>query len=328
MSDTSPNQPLVSILINNYNYGRFLGKAIESALRQTYKNIEVIVVDDGSTDHSSEVIAKYAGSIIAIEKENGGQPTAFNAGFARSQGDIVCFLDADDLFLPHKVQTVVNIFHQQPFAAWCFDRVVQFDDSTGDRRVPASKWKSGLWDERRNMCVKGVAPNIPTATSGLSFRREMLHRIFPMPEFPIATDGYLKLVAVGLEQGWMEPQELTLQRIHAENIFTGKTTGKRGLLGLTGILLGRELYDRVPQLRRLGITSFARGFGICRVSQPVCPDYQPFALEFLQRMNFSTKLKIYGQAVWAAVRALLSTPEQRTQTMQHSALEPLPDFKA
>src|SRR6201988_707109 len=95
---------LVTILINNYNYSRFLPYAIDSALAQTYRNIEVIVVDDGSTDNSREVLAKYAGRVIAVQKENGGQPTAFNAGFAASKGDIICFLDADDLFLLEKIQ--------------------------------------------------------------------------------------------------------------------------------------------------------------------------------------------------------------------------------
>jgi hypothetical protein len=327
MSDSSLTTPLVSILINNYNYGRFLGEAIDSALAQSYRHIEVVVVDDGSTDNSSEVLAKYAGRIVAVEKENGGQPTAFNAGFAASKGEIICFLDADDLFLPEKIQTVVDIFRQNPQAAWCFDRVLQFDEQTGVRRVPASKWKSGLWDERNAMCVRGVAPNIPTATSGLSFRRDILARVFPMPEFPIATDGYLKLVAVGLEPGWMAQEEVTLQRIHGENIFTGKVAGKRALLGLTGILLGTALHDRVPQLKRLGITSFSRGLGICWVSEPVRPDYRILARQFLNRVGLPAKARIYSQAIWAAARALLSTPEQRTQATQPSALEPLPDLK-
>ena len=85
MNDIVENNPLVSILINNYNYGYFLGAAIESALSQTYQNIEIIVVDDGSTDNSREIIAHYGNHIIPILKENGGQASAFNAGFAASR---------------------------------------------------------------------------------------------------------------------------------------------------------------------------------------------------------------------------------------------------
>jgi len=102
--------PLVSILINNYNYAPFLTQAVDSALRQTYENIEVIVVDDGSTDNSWQVIKSYGDRIVPIAKKNGGQASAFNAGFEKSQGDIVCFLDSDDVFLPDKLQKLVDIF--------------------------------------------------------------------------------------------------------------------------------------------------------------------------------------------------------------------------
>jgi glycosyltransferase involved in cell wall biosynthesis len=95
---------LVSIIINNYNYGHFVSEAIDSALNQTYSQIEVIVVDDGSTDNSRKIIASYEHRITSILKENGGQASALNAGFAATQGDIICFLDADDIFLIEKLK--------------------------------------------------------------------------------------------------------------------------------------------------------------------------------------------------------------------------------
>src|SRR5262245_61685550 len=93
-------EPLVSIIINNYNYGRFLEEAINSALDQTYRKTEVIVVDDGSTDNSRQVIADHNDQIITVLKDNGGQASAFNAGFIRSHGEIIIFLDSDDILLP------------------------------------------------------------------------------------------------------------------------------------------------------------------------------------------------------------------------------------
>ena len=102
--------PLVSILINNYNYARFLGEAIDSALSQSYSPVEIILVDDGSTDQSREIISTYSSRVIPIFKENGGQASAFNAGIAASRGDILCFLDSDDYFHPGKVARIVEIF--------------------------------------------------------------------------------------------------------------------------------------------------------------------------------------------------------------------------
>ena len=101
--------PLVSIVIGNYNYGRFIRSAICSALAQTYKNIEIVVVDDGSTDSSRAVIDEFVltGAVKAIYQSNEGQYSAYNAGFAASSGDIVMFLDADDMYLPEAARVAV-----------------------------------------------------------------------------------------------------------------------------------------------------------------------------------------------------------------------------
>lgn len=102
--------PLVSIIITNYNYGNFLASAINSTLCQRYSSIEVIVVDDGSTDHSHAVINSYGKRIFPVFRQNGGQASAMNAGFHQSHGEIVIFLDADDMLLPDIVQKVVEAF--------------------------------------------------------------------------------------------------------------------------------------------------------------------------------------------------------------------------
>ena len=121
--------PLVSILINNYNYGRFIGKAIDSALSQTYKNIEVVIVDDGSTDDSQDIIASYGDRIVSIFKENGGQCSSYNVGFANTKGEIICFLDSDDIFLPEKVAEVVEVFKSCEELGWCFHDLRWVDEN-------------------------------------------------------------------------------------------------------------------------------------------------------------------------------------------------------
>lgn len=101
---------LVSVAINNHNYGRFLKQAIDSALAQTYERVEVVVVDDGSTDDSRAVIDSYGASITAVYQERRGHAAALNAGLAAAAGQIVCFLDADDALLPDTIERAVAMF--------------------------------------------------------------------------------------------------------------------------------------------------------------------------------------------------------------------------
>src|SRR5258708_1155046 len=103
---------LASVIVNNYNYERFLREAIDSALNQTYRNTEVIVVDDGSTDGSLEIIASYGQRIIPLLKGNGGQNSALNAGFSLSRGDVILFLDSDDVLFPTAVRAAVDAFFE------------------------------------------------------------------------------------------------------------------------------------------------------------------------------------------------------------------------
>ncbi|HCA58980.1 MAG TPA: hypothetical protein DEP46_13490, partial [Blastocatellia bacterium] len=103
-------KPLVSAIIPNYNYARYVGEAVESALGQTYPNIEVIVVDDGSTDNSLEVLEQYRDRIKIIAQKNSGVCVARNRGVAESEGEYIAFLDADDVWLPEKIEKQVEKF--------------------------------------------------------------------------------------------------------------------------------------------------------------------------------------------------------------------------
>src|SRR5260370_30307126 len=103
---------LASIIINNYNYAAFLREAIDSALNQTWSPTEVIVVDDGSTDGSREIIATYGDRILPVMKENGGQNSALNAGFSASRGDVILFVDSDDALLPTAAEAAAGAFRE------------------------------------------------------------------------------------------------------------------------------------------------------------------------------------------------------------------------
>ena len=100
----------VSIIIRNWNYGRFLRDAIDSALAQTHIETEVVVVDDGSTDESRDILAVYGNQVRVLLKENGGEASAVNAGFELATGDIILFLDSDDVLSPHVAARVVDLW--------------------------------------------------------------------------------------------------------------------------------------------------------------------------------------------------------------------------
>ncbi len=105
----SENLIKFSIIIPNYNYGRYVGEAIESALNQDWENKEVIVVDDGSEDNSVDVIKNFGKKIKALFQKNSGQREANNRGFLESSGDVIIFLDSDDVLVPgalHKIAAV------------------------------------------------------------------------------------------------------------------------------------------------------------------------------------------------------------------------------
>jgi glycosyltransferase involved in cell wall biosynthesis len=99
--------PLVSVIIPNYNYGNYISETLSSVLNQSYKNLEIIVVDDGSTDNSIEVIKRLGQDIRIIEQNNSGVSSARNKGLKASTGKYVCFLDADDFWEEHKVELQV-----------------------------------------------------------------------------------------------------------------------------------------------------------------------------------------------------------------------------
>jgi glycosyltransferase involved in cell wall biosynthesis len=294
--------PLVSILINNYNYGRFLGEAIDSALAQTYKNIEVVVVDDGSTDNSAQVIAAYGDRIRVLAKENGGQSSAFNSGFEASRGQLICFLDSDDLFESHKVARVVEIFSSDSELGWCFDRARHFDDTT-KQWFP---WKANTHEgkiDARSIVANGHAPYVFTSTSGLSFTRETLAHILPMPESlriksGISSDNYLKFAAYSVSSGWLASEQLTLQRIHGDNAYTRRVSGKARIVGLSDILLGICLSREFCILQHLGTKIFAHGLGKLWATGGLELEYRQIAGTFLKSLSPQLRAEAILRAIW------------------------------
>ncbi|HEY1203909.1 MAG: glycosyltransferase [Bryobacteraceae bacterium] len=218
MISASANSPTVSVLIANFNYGRFLGTAIESALAQSCPVREVVVCDDGSTDDSCRVAERYAaryGSVRLVRKPNGGEGSAYSAAFAASSGEIVCLLDSDDVWKPNKVARMIEIFSSVAEAGWVRHRLRLTDESLRplDAVLPACRGSRRV----RNAKYAHLEKTVAFSTTGLSLRRELAERLFPIPEalFRRGPDLYLDYMCGLLgATGYSLDEELGLYRRH------------------------------------------------------------------------------------------------------------------
>lgn len=231
--DSAAPTGLVSIVICNHNYERYLAAAIESALGQTYRPVEVIVIDDGSTDGSRALLRDYQDRVHVVFKRNSGQPSAINAGFRESRGEIICLLDADDVFMPDKVSRVADILERNPDAGWVFHEL-DYVGETGAgiplRSLPDRGHVHAVLRRRRrygdfaridlrdHFAVGGKLPYACPAFSALAFRRRALEAILPMPEdIARAGDEFPKYAALALFPGIHLGETLARQRIHGAN---------------------------------------------------------------------------------------------------------------
>jgi glycosyltransferase involved in cell wall biosynthesis len=215
---------LISVVINNYNYAPFLRSCIDSCLHQGYEKKEIIVVDDGSNDDSREVIDSYGAQVSCIYKSNGGQASALNSGFALSSGDVVVFLDSDDVLLSNCLLNINKIWRSQ-FSKVHFN--LKMIDDHGN-------WLS------ENYCSKPLPQGdlkpsflmngnyVSTPTSGNAFSRVFLKEVMPIPEadWRRSADVYLlNLAPLFGEIGAIdEPQGG--YRIHQRNVSSHIVNGR------------------------------------------------------------------------------------------------------
>jgi len=209
--------PSVSIIISSYNYDRFLRQTIDSALKQTYPNVEVIVVDDGSSDDSPDIVKSYGESVIGILKENGGQASSLNRGFAASRGDILIFVDSDDFLFPHAAERIAAAFTQGVAKVQYLLRLVGEDGE--HLALPSAPFGWGLRTEnaRDSLLRRGWYSVQPT--SGNAFARWAIERISPIPErdFPTCPDVYLNVMTPFEGEVVCLSEILAAYRVHSSN---------------------------------------------------------------------------------------------------------------
>lgn len=205
--DLMPPTPRFTVLSATYNQAHYLEDMLDSVVAQTVDDFELVVVDDGSTDETPQVLASYVdrlseplrSRIRVIRTPNGGQTAAFEQGFNASVGEYICLLDSDDRFWPRKMEVIAQVVREHPEAGTFMHPLRVIDPAgrpTGDIRPRKAALSQG--DLRAQM--RKTARHSATATSGLVLRRDVMTELFPAPTngLNFAADAYLSFGAACL----------------------------------------------------------------------------------------------------------------------------------
>src|SRR5205823_2223354 len=196
-----------------------------------------------------------------VLKQNAGQASAFNAGFAASKGQWICFLDSDDFFVPSKAETIVDQAARYPQAAL----IAHSLECCGADGTPVEFSRPAVSSLRladdRSQARRGRLSVFLPPTSGLVLRRDLATQIFPMAEdITITADNYIKFAALGLCPVLLLPANLAFQRLHGQNAYTrpSHSDTSRALQALVSIQIAYHLRERFPFLRRLAWKQYGR----------------------------------------------------------------------
>lgn len=213
-------KPFISAVIDTYNHEKYIEEAVSSVVGQDFpaSEFEIIVVDDGSTDGTREIVRKFTPRVKLLSKKNGGQASAFNAAFAVSQGEIIAFLDGDDWWLQGKLATISERFAREP-------------------QIMAVS--HGYYRHAENGSIEEVGPPTPTyfdlATpdaarrsvnawdyflpSSSAVRRAVLERVVPIPEVLVfSADSPIAAASMAMRT-MVLPEILSCYRIHGSNLY-------------------------------------------------------------------------------------------------------------
>jgi len=214
-------KPFVSVLIDTYNHERFIEEAIVSVLQQDYPAAErdIIVVDDGSTDRTPEIVRKFEPRLRLIRKPNGGQASAFNVGIPECKGEIISFLDGDDWWAKEKLRKVATSLFDEPSVGIVGHGIVNVQQ---DGREQAESLREGFQfkadtlEGARLLRRRGAF----LGTSRMAIRSNLLRRIGPIPEeIEVQADEYLFTLAAASAGAQILPDTLTYYRLHDANNF-------------------------------------------------------------------------------------------------------------
>lgn len=207
------NVPLVSCIVPAFNAERFLAQAIDSIAGQSHPSLEIIVVDDGSTDRTGDVARSHSAGVRCIRQENGGGASARNHGVRHASGEYLAFLDADDLWHPQKIERQLSRFRERPALGISVTCMSNFRVSAHDADAPVRAGGDG-----------SVIPAYSMST--MMAGRTAFERVGVFDDtlrHADDTEWFLRARAAGIEMELVE-EVLAYRRLHSENLsLTGRS---------------------------------------------------------------------------------------------------------
>ena len=242
--------PLFSVLIDTYNHERFIEEAVRSVLAQDFpvSEREILVVDDGSTDRTPEILRKFEPQVRILRKTNGGQASAFNHGIPECRGQLIAFLDGDDSWTSNKLRVVCDLMAANPsigMMGHAFDEV----QAGGLARTiaPPQEIYVNLADAHAADIFR--VHRAFFGTSRLVLRAPTARQCLPVPEALVfEADEYLFTLAAALAGGFVSARALTHYRLHGESLFAAAGNSTEGLRRKQRVLeaLATSLQQALP----------------------------------------------------------------------------------
>lgn len=214
---TTPEPGLVSVVIPAYNGADYIGETIESILAQSYRPLEVLVVDDGSTDGTAEVVRRFGDPVRYVRQENAGTAAARNRAVAESRGEFIALLDQDDLWVPHKLARQIPRFAEDPRIGLVFAGIEFFDTNSG--KITATYFPG----DELSLCDLLAHIVLPVQT--ILFRRSALEKIGPFDTSLGGTDDWDIGIRMAAEFRMVGVNE-TLGRVRLHNTQQGRNTDR------------------------------------------------------------------------------------------------------
>lgn len=227
LAKDSPGElPRISIITPSLNQGRFIRGTIESVLSQNYPNLEYLVMDGGSSDNTLDVLSSYSGRVKWVSENDKGQTHAINKGLRMATGDIVAYLNADDLLLPGSLLKVARVFMDNPDALWATGKCRIIDDNDREIRGWLTAYKN-FWLRPHSHSAFLVMDYISQPAT--FWRADALTRLGSLDEslhYVMDYDYFLRLYAESPPV--FIPEYLAAFRLHVESKTTAKTSSRAG----------------------------------------------------------------------------------------------------